>query len=291
MANVFKDPALQAQFEAKGYVKFPLLNHAEVADLLQLYLDNEAAHHQNVQGGFHGTSHTENEALITRISHAVLELTGPALQRHLQHYKFIGGNFLIKDRHTTDEVPPHQDWTYVEEPRHWSAHVWIALRDVPADGGALFFIDGSHRMSTTLRTSPGNGWMYAGATEAMQQLRTVVPLKAGEALLFNNATIHGSVANTLQTERVAAVVGLYDADSALYHYYQEKGSNEITRYTISQDDFIKLKFGKRPEHYQQVEPPYTYIYQPISNEEFKALYAKTNGNWWSTLLHTLNLKG
>lgn len=285
MAPLFRNALLQQQFEQKGYTKFPAIDAAVVDELLQLYTSYEKEHREGINTSFHSTSHTENEALIHRISYAIIDKLKPELDKHLQHYKFVAGNFLIKDKNADEEVPPHQDWTYVEEPAHWSANIWIALRDVPVENGALFFIDGSHRMAPSMRSSPGNGWMYAGATEAMQQLRTVVPLKAGEGLLFNNATIHGSVANTLQRERVAAVVGLYDAESPLYHYYQEKGSNEITRYTISQDDFIKLKFGKRPEHYQQVERPYTFIYKPVTNEEFKALYKKTNGNWWSRLLH------
>lgn len=290
MAGVFKNAALQAAFEEKGYVKFPLLNSSEIADLMALYLQYEEEHRRDVNAGFHGTSHTGNEALITHISKAILEKTTPALQQHLQGYKFIGGNFLIKDRQTAEEVPPHQDWTYVEEPKHWSAHVWIALSNVPVNGGALFFIDGSHKMSTAIRTSPGNGWLFRDAVDAMLPLRTVVPLNAGEAILFNNATIHGSVANSLQQERIAAVVGLYDARSPLYHYYQEQGSEEVTRYTISQDDFIKLKFGKRPEYYQQVEAPFTVPTKSISNEEFKKLYAKVNPGWWGRLWETLKFK-
>ena len=99
---------------------------------------------------------------------------------------------------------PHQDWTFVDSPDYFSMTVWVALVDTHEQNGALGFIRGSHRFFDKPIGSPSPEFQTCpqGHEALLYEYLEFVPLKAGEAVVFDNRTIHGATPN--RTDGAAA---------------------------------------------------------------------------------------
>src|SRR5689334_13814297 len=76
--------------------------------------------------------------------------------------------------------------------------IWIALDDATLENGCLWFVPGSHKL-TSVTKNAGIGMNMADLFKAYPELTKVdpvpVPAKAGDALFHNGLTAHGANAN------------------------------------------------------------------------------------------------
>jgi hypothetical protein len=249
--EILVNAELQRQFEINGYVKFPfpLLSSVAVKKLSDIYTANFEAH-QSCKNFFRSTSDSDNSDLIRIVDKEIMNIFRLEASHHFKNLDFFLCNYLIKNSGEQTETPPHQDVTFVDESKYLSAGIWIPLQDVGVKEGNLFFVKGSHKFLSTLRVNPHYPWAYDNVKSLIKKCSVAVPLKAGEAVLFNHAIIHWAGANVSGKPRISVVVGTHTKGSPLYHFYMENmnGNNKIEQYAIDREGLIGLKKDQKPEN-------------------------------------------
>ena len=139
--------------------------------------------------GFHDL--TYHDGVFTRmVAHprlvAVLtQLIGPNVQLH--HTKM-----LVKPPEHGAPFPMHQDYPYFPHARHSVTAASIHLDDATEENGCLRLIPGSHKLGPIAETGESN---ELDSAKYPIEEGVPVPGKAGDVLLFNYLTIHGSGVN------------------------------------------------------------------------------------------------
>ena len=247
---MFRDGAQKAFFLKNGYTSFNLLNASQIDAARNIFSEFETAHHQHTDK-FKGTSWMDNEDHIRSINQKLNVVISPALGKKFHDFQLLGYNFLLKENGADSAVPPHQDWTYVDESRFFSMNVWIALEDITIENGCLFIIPYSHLLGDYLRASPSYPVPFKAIIDFVARFKKPILLKAGECVCFNNKSIHGSYPNLGTTNRLAVVTTLYPKDASLLHYYIHDPQNPevVTEYEIEKKEFLILKRGLPPSTY------------------------------------------
>jgi hypothetical protein len=150
-------------------------------------------------------------------------------------------------------------------------------------------LPGSHRWFHGPRASPSPGYITPFQAYGMDLFpyMKLIPMKAGQALVFENKTLHASPPNNSKLPRIAAGIGLSQSDAPLLHYYVIPGSQpqELQCYKVDKEFFfhynntklhqLQLE-GKFPEGYEKYG---TVINNPeILSKEALIQLAEKEGN-------------
>jgi hypothetical protein len=286
---LFDDAALQERFEREGFVVLPLLGEAELARLRDVYRiqDRGDAPSRPV----HYTIDNPDRGHVRRVMEGLIDVLAGALRRYVKDLQVVTTSFVVKEPNPMSATPLHQDWSFVDETRWRSATVWAPLQDVDFENGALGVIHGSHRFfGTRRRCSP------APACEAVLDkhgfalfpFMDVQPLRAGEAIVFDNALIHGAPPNVTDRPRVAAGISITRGGAQLQHSYLVPGSQppEIVTYAVDwrfyadygNDALSKLyAAGKCPEGAKELgrQPR---VFEPVAREALFEMVQKDPRN-------------
>lgn len=264
---MFRDSVLENKFQSNGYVKIPLLKKEEVDQLIKIY--HEYSETSDNQQGFHISLDQSDKNTVKKISSSVESILSDPVLDLLNNGQIFTSSFTVKEPGNQFIVPPHQDWTFVDEDNFCSATVWIPLQDVNTENGALGVIKGSHRLFNYHRSSPSPQAksLLSDHIFTLFPYIDIINMKAGEALIFNNKLIHASPPNTSEYPRLAVGIGITQEKASLIHYYKTPGKNELEKYEVDKEFFYhynnpKLsdlyKGGLSIEGYQKLETiPYT----------------------------------
>lgn len=245
MIPIFKDDEKQKFFEREGYAVFPLLNESEVTELKKFY---ESLQLKDEKGfGFHVSMDNSDKEMCRTIREKIWGVALPRLSEHLKDFKPFVASFVMKEVNPKGVVPAHQDWSFVdrEEEGYSSITCWIALVDTNLDNGGMGVIRGSHKFMQNHRPSPSPQCpvpLSEHMFSIFPYLHTV-DVKAGEVLMFDNRTFHASPPNTSNSVRLAAGVGVTQADANLVHYYMKPVGEFKTmlRYNVDEDFYLKYE--------------------------------------------------
>jgi len=256
MQPLFKDPEHQSAFERDGFLKLPALADREIQELTE-YLASSGIRGKTKHGFYVGMDHRDKE-LVSRMIERIRAVAIPTVSPYLNNFKSITASYVIKDSNPVSVVPPHQDWTFVEnEELHCSVTCWIPLVDVNKENGCLGLIKGSHRLFGSPRPSPApqspsplNKHMFT-----LFSYMKLISMKAGEAIFFDNRTIHASPPNISQEDRLAIGLGFTQEDAAIRHYFLKPGSKDtLLKYSVDEafyeryDNSILSAMHNRGEH-------------------------------------------
>lgn len=201
------DPALAERLAERGYVVVPFLDDDAVAELRQLHRDVGAAPGDPRTGLFNDTWATDVDwkREVSRRLHEHLDAPVAAL---VGTHRPLGFAHITKWPGDPGAVVAHRDPTFVDERHHRSLMLWIALDDTDTDNGALWVIPGSHREAKGIRVhqSPANVELSVSPGDGGPAV--VVPLRAGEAVLYDHALVHMSAPNHSDVPRVAVACPL-----------------------------------------------------------------------------------
>jgi hypothetical protein len=151
---------------------------------------------------------------------------------------------------------------------------WCPLVDVDGGSGALRVVPGSHRWSPNLRGSGDVPAPLAGIVERLHAVtQTVtVPLRAGEALVYDPGLLHGSAGNTATHVRTVAAIATAPAGAPLVHFHAEEGGGEVEGYVIDEAYYTTQPFGSRPQGYGRLEVDADLV-GPLGRDEVEQLLA------------------
>jgi ectoine hydroxylase-related dioxygenase (phytanoyl-CoA dioxygenase family) len=302
MQALFKNPDHQDFFQKNGYIKFDVLQNNEIEELKN-FLFNSGIKKETDYGFYVGMDH-ENKALVKEMMQKVESIAMPKIAPYLVDYKLITASYVIKDPNPKGVVPPHQDWTFVEdETQHCSVTCWISLVDTNMENGCMGVIKGSNNYFNSVRPSP-SPQVPSPLAKHMFSLFPyfdLIPMKAGEALIFDNRTFHASPPNITNFPRLAVGLSFTQATAELRHYYLKPGTkNRLLKYKIDTDFFTKYDNGslskmydegKLIEDYEMMEE-IPFVWEDLSKAEMKNRVLST-GNVYNQVLtqHMMKLFG
>ena len=215
---LFRDPSLQDRFDRDGFVVIDFIDREQIRELRDFYagLAQPAS-----PSGFQVSLDHDSSDFVRSVTEKIIAVVAASAERHFSNHRIFTASFVAKDRNPMGVVPPHQDWTFVDENRFWSATVWCPLVDVGAANGGLGLIRGSHRLYDHVRPSPSPQYHppFAHQLHSLFPYLSVQELAAGRAIVFNNRTLHGSPPNTSPENRLAFGIGITHRDADLRHYY------------------------------------------------------------------------
>jgi ectoine hydroxylase-related dioxygenase (phytanoyl-CoA dioxygenase family) len=255
--NIFNDLTLWEKFERDGYVVVPFLSDEEVAQLQNLYAQINLS-----DESFHSTSFHPDIAYKKTLDQKIRSVVQHKTDAILNNYKPLGATFLTKRNALDSAMPIHQDWTVTDEPNFFSATIWIPLQDTNLTNGAIQVIPGSHKFSDALR-SPSLEVSFNGIYDKLQRFLKLLPMKAGEAFIFNHALMHASSPNLSDHSRIAVAYGFVPENAELCMYYA-KSNNQVVKFSMPDDMFLRYPeirheplIGKRVETFDYHVPPLT----------------------------------
>lgn len=259
----------QNALQNAGWFKLPLLSEQDVIEITELFKKLQA---NNPLHPF--TLCWSDEASKKETYTALRDKFTPLLNSTFQSYRLAGAGFFYKAAHSSvNAVPPHQDWTFVDERAFSSVNIWVPLSDVDKSNGAYHVIEGSHKWPLTYRGS--------NIVSACMKLNynfdelSYIPLHKGEAIIYDHRLIHATPPNKSGAERIAVVLTLIPTDAELLHCCSADGSSaSIDFYKIDEAFYWKYTFSYKhntiPEGYARFKsedyavPDYNAVFNPAA---------------------------
>ena len=260
MAQLFSNPEHQTFFDRNGYLVVDMLNQDEVKELLDYY------HHLNNdhigEYGFHVSMDNKSNEFVTGVINKLESVILPRAKQYFVPCKMFTASYVVKEPKMNSFVPPHQDWSFTDDRNFNSVTVWTTLVDTDINNGAMAVLSGSNNWFNLPRASPSPGYITPFQAHGMDLFpyMKLLPMKAGQALIFENKTLHASPPNNSTAPRIAAGIGITQAEAPLLHYYVIPGSEpqELQSYAVDREFFFKYnnkrllemqKNGQFPEGY------------------------------------------
>jgi hypothetical protein len=237
--GLFQDTNLEEQLFEVGYIKIPFLESDELESLKRFYYGVHPAEKIDLQGtlnGIHMTTWSDNFGYKKMVESYLSNIFNKGCDRVFKDHRLLNHVFIAKESGET-EFNVHQDWSVVDETRDYSVNIWVPLHDVSERNGALWIIPGSHQLNQPIR---GAGCLFPDYITDMEALRDKVEcidVRAGEALIFFHATIHGSPPNKGNERRVVACCTAVHESAELRTFFQRDENSELEVYNPN-DDFV-----------------------------------------------------
>jgi phytanoyl-CoA hydroxylase len=130
-------------------------------------------------------------------------LIGPNIQLH--HTKLI-----VKPPERGAPFPMHQDYPYFPHEKHTMLAASIHLDDANEENGCLRVLPGSHKSGALQLDKSGE--FFLPPEEYPVEEGTPCPAKAGDVLVFNYLTVHGSGLNTSDRPRRNWLIQMRDPE-------------------------------------------------------------------------------
>ncbi|MCB1041121.1 MAG: phytanoyl-CoA dioxygenase family protein, partial [Acidimicrobiales bacterium] len=220
-----------------GYVVLRATAKAAVRPLRRL-------HHRLVGSApdsFHSTLYTADRDLKQEVDRQIFEVMEPIIGTFLVDHQPLLANYVTKGRDPEATMPPHQDWTFVDEHAGASYNVWVPLVDVDHRSGAISVLPGGHRIPFTIRgTETPNA--FADIEDEAARRMVELPMRAGDVLVHDHRMLHASPPNRRRRPRLAVACALIGADARPIHFRQ-RGEGEVERFAIERDFFTEHTFG------------------------------------------------
>ncbi|MEX0769026.1 MAG: phytanoyl-CoA dioxygenase family protein [Microthrixaceae bacterium] len=240
------NPDLQHQFEEFGFVVVDLIDHTTVSVLRERYdsMDHEQRTQFDWVDGFDTSIYDQRPEYRAQVFEVMEELITPALSSVLDDYRLMFANFIVKYPNS-DWVPPHVDWTFLDEQQFSSVTVWCPLVDTNAANGTLGVVSGSHRRIDFLR--PSNVPTYERCELAVADIedRPVISVKAGQAIIMDNRVVHFSPPNTTESNRIAVGCVVGPSEAELHHYWMNEDA-ELMQFHIDRSFYLSYVIGNSP---------------------------------------------
>ncbi|MBY0588272.1 phytanoyl-CoA dioxygenase family protein [bacterium] len=246
-AELIVDAKLRKAYEKDGYVVAPLLEPADVAELSALY----ESFPSGMSTGFYTTLWSEDPKYRQAVRQGVQRVLARRLPGVLKDGRVILCQLAVKQAGGGDSTcPMHCDWSFTDESIHQGISLWIPLIDIEPEVGPLRVVPGSHRVYRRIRPNQPQEVHYNVFDEILPELEAhrarEVFMRAGEAVIYDGAILHGSRGNRSTRDRVAVVAVVVPREARLYHYWQE--DLRFAEVFEVDEEFLatEVRWGRRP---------------------------------------------
>jgi hypothetical protein len=228
MARTFVDDAAESRFREDGWLVLDWLDQDAATMLGALAAE---VHPTAPPTPWTSDFYSEDAALKQRISDEMAAaFREPVARTFADHESFLHA-FVVNWPGADGGVELHQHSTVVDETRFRAAVIWCALEDTRADTtGTLYVIPGSHHVQRGPKAERGPAWFDGRSQELVAEYGVEVSLRRGQALVFDNALLHGSGENPGGSPRRTAVANVAPRSAdLLYHSWVGDGGIDVFR--------------------------------------------------------------
>lgn len=249
MRRIFNDNVYEDEIAVKGYtVIAQALAEDDCNALTEYYNSNAPADDRP----FTISNWNNDAAHRTSTYNFITAKLSNVANKYLADYKPVMGVFTIKKPDSQSDMLLHQDWSLVDETKYRSVSIWVALCDMTYENGNLQVAEGSHIYCPYPRGMNVPVPFESIRAEMHKQALTNVPLKKGDAIVFEHRLIHASPPNNSSNVRLAAVVALIPDEAELIHYYKQPDNDrQLEVLQMDETRFHLLNFfdaPNKPEH-------------------------------------------
>jgi len=259
--RAFADDQLEAWMSRDGYVVTPMLSAQEIDTLTKLYWETSP----EVPPGFYSTAFMQDGPVrrhMTETMHSILE---PHIARLMPGYELRSHNYVAKSGGPGQPaLVLHQDFSFVDQSKYRSIHLWIPMLDVTEDRGCLTVVPGSHRAVNHISAMSNNPSPYDPVRPILNQECTIpLPMKAGECCFFDERLVHGSRSNEVVGMRIAVASALLPRGvQQLTYVVDDNAPTQLIVLEIRDQFSFRYKPGTRPQ------PPYSEGVTRIGTHEY-----------------------
>lgn len=268
--SILKDINKNHSLRESGYVTFPFLDNQHIQQLNAFFMNE----HKDIPDYFYASTHSSDKNFRNRSSEFIRKIISPLLPDFLINYELLGGAFVVKPGGGKGVLAPHQDWNIVDEKFHRSYNLWIPLVDVNEKNGAVYILKASHSKMKSFR-GPGIPSPFREIESYVWDSMTPLIMKAGEALLYDHALIHGSPANKTDTMRLGIVCGIVNKDVPMILY--SKNQDNIVEYACNQDFYLNHN-PNEAELVLSKNNVFKGSFKPLQKDEFDAIFKNVKKN-------------
>ncbi len=212
---VFRNQELNRSFERNGFVIIDLLNSQEVSGLCNLPV---LATHNNLEEKFFTTTWLNDAALRLETNREICLRLEPKLETILNGYRFFYGSYFVKKKGEKSMCDVHQDWSSVDEPNLVSVTVWCALSDMNLSNGCLQILPQSHRLNNYVRGRHMTDYLGKCKNILKDRFMRPIQLRQGQAIIFNQRMVHGSMQNLSSETRLACGLVAAPLEAKMKHF-------------------------------------------------------------------------
>lgn len=233
----FRDREQDAAYERDGFVLIPGAARHVVRPLRKV--------HRRLVGkapaGFHSTPYFDDPELKRSVNTEIQALLLPVADSLLEGHRPLLASFISKRRGPDGVMPPHQDWTFVDEPEYSSMNFWVPLVRVDHGNGAMSVLPRGHEVPHNIRGS-GTPNSFCQIEEVAARRMVEVPMRAGDVLVHDHRLLHASPPNTRRRPRVTAGLALVPLGAQAVHYWQT-GPQTVDRHVLEDRFFTDHTYG------------------------------------------------
>lgn len=258
------------QLEHNGYTILPLFEKEEIETLSRICSESIDVNEVKALYASHNRNKAEDNIELSKRIIAVLD---GKLKKVFPDFECFIAHFMIKEAGFEKEFPLHQDWNIVDETKYNSYHVWIPLSFTSKYNGGMCFIPGSHKIFKNKR-SGSLGVPVIPSFKDLEGITEHVNLRPGNALIYHDALIHASNANTSSEPRISVIAVIKERKApAIYQHFNIE-NNTIETYAMEADSFIKnlpsLEKGEKPTCFGNILA--TELNEQVSNSSIDRKY-------------------
>ena len=258
---VFADPISESKFTKDGYVVLPFFDEAEVAACRKLYFETMS----EPPADFFTTAFLPDGETRWKVKVGLEVVIAPHVEALMPTYSTCVRHFIVK-RGRPDAAPLHlhQDFNFVDHSLHRAVHVWIALADVDQQNGCLTVLPGSHRLAHHISAMGVNATPYDPYRQILEDdCKVGIPMKAGEALFFDERTLHGSYPNKSPDVRIAMGAVFLPKGVKQRLYVADEAKSAVL-------DVLEVESETMLNYSTLLRPPYPAGFKKIGTFEYTA---------------------
>lgn len=227
----FKDENLQEALTRDGYVVIDL---AELEEMKHLAEDYRALYPDNRDGCVF-SCHDSDVDRRTKAENLIHSLIVEKASGFLDAFRFVSSSFVAKYPGANGVIPPHTDYTFVDDKHYDALAIWAPLTETSAAAGRLHMLPGSHRYTPLCGSN-----LFRRYADIQLSDMTEIELSIGQAVCYNLRTIHASPANTALAPRVAVNCVMIPQEAELWHVRRE--NEQILIYAVDNEFYSRLHF-------------------------------------------------
>lgn len=248
---LIQDRDYEQALDEMGFCVAPLFTREQIGKIKLLY--QQFFEGAAVQGLIASHSKTGAE-LSLKVSNSIKDIVMPALENWFLDFNFFLGGFMVKAANTVSEFPLHQDWNIVDETKYTSYQIWIPLELSSPYNGGIFVLPGSHRFFENNR-SGSYGMPRVATDEELRELVVDMIIPTGSALIYHNSLFHASYPNRTSTDRISAIINVYQKDALLEYTHRNDAQKRTEKYSINTTTFLSylntLEKGRVPVEFTE----------------------------------------
>ncbi len=236
---------LEQKLEIDGYAIIDdFLTQQQIEKLTEVYYSGIPKDLSNKP--FMYTTASSNLAYKKKVALAIRDNCRNQINSLFPEYRLAYALFVNKKPQRKDsELKVHQDWSIVDESLFKAYYVWCPLTDVDENNGCLQVIKGSHRLRRFVEG--GSTDIDSHYIRIMKNYLISLPMKAGQALIFNQRLLHGSFPNMSEKERIATNLAIISPNSTLIYLYPDNpvSPTQFEVFEVEDDFFENFVFASK----------------------------------------------